>query len=78
MEYTAAEYVDMLIMYGQCGKNAVRAARKYNIHFPEHRPIVYGVILRLLYRARKTANLIPNRRINAVMERRARTVQNEE
>jgi len=78
MEYTAAEYVDMLIMYGQCGENAVRAAREYNIRFPERRPIAYGVILRLLYRARETANLIPNRRINAVMERRARTVQNEE
>jgi len=77
MEYTAAEYVDMLIMYGQCGENALRAAREYNIHFLERRPIVYGVILRLLYRARETANLIPNRRINAVMERRARTVQNE-
>jgi len=45
----------MLIMYGQCGENAVRAAREYNIRFPERRPIVYGVILRLLYRARETA-----------------------
>jgi len=63
MEYTAAEYVDMLIMYGQCGENALRAAREYNIHFLERRPIVYGVILRLLYRARETTNLIPNRRI---------------
>lgn len=78
MDYSAIEYRDMLIIYGECGQNARRAAREYNDRFPERRPIGYGVILRLLYRAGETGRLVTDRRLNVIVERRARTVHNEE
>ncbi|RLU16050.1 hypothetical protein DMN91_011808 [Ooceraea biroi] len=78
MEYEAREYRDMLIIYGECGQNARRAAQEYNVRFPDRRPIVYGVILRLLYRAEETGRLVPDRRLNVVAERRVRIVHNEE
>lgn len=77
MGYTPVEYCDMLIIYGECGQNALRAAREYNVRYPERRRINYNVVLRLLNRSRETGSLMPNRRINAVVERRAHTVQNE-
>jgi hypothetical protein len=44
--YTAAEYTEMLIIYGECRRNA-RAHPNYN------------VFLRLVYRARDTGSLVP-------------------
>jgi len=78
MDYTAAEYFDMIVIYGECGQNAYLAAQEYNARFPERRQIVYGVILRLLYRVRETGRLIRDRHLNVIIDRRVRTVRNEE
>jgi hypothetical protein len=32
--YTAAEYTEMLIIYGECRRNASEDAREYAIRFP--------------------------------------------
>jgi hypothetical protein len=32
--YTAAEYAEMLIIYGECRRNARQDAREYSIRFP--------------------------------------------
>jgi hypothetical protein len=36
--YTAAEYVEMLIIYGECRRNAREDAREYAIRFPRRLP----------------------------------------
>jgi hypothetical protein len=51
--YTAAEYAEMLIIYGECRRNAREDAREYAIRFPRRLPHPnYNVFLRLVYRAR--------------------------
>jgi hypothetical protein len=58
--YTAAEYVEMLIIYGECPRNAREDAREYAIRFPRRLPYPnYNVFLRLVYRARDTGFLVP-------------------
>jgi hypothetical protein len=54
--YTAAEYAEMLIIYGDCRRNAREDAREYAIRFPHPN---YNVFLRLVYRARDTGSLVP-------------------
>jgi hypothetical protein len=52
--YTAAEYAEMLIIYGECRRNA----REDAIRFPQRLPHPnYNVFLRLVYRARDTGTL---------------------
>jgi hypothetical protein len=36
--YTAAEYAEMLILYGECWRNAREDAREYAIRFPRRLP----------------------------------------
>jgi hypothetical protein len=56
--YTAAEYAEMLIIYGECRRNAREDAREYAIRFPQRLPHPnYNVFLRLVYRARDTGTL---------------------
>jgi hypothetical protein len=55
---TAAEYAEMLILYGECGRNAREDAREYAIRFPHPN---YKVFLRLGDRARGTGSLVPTR-----------------
>jgi hypothetical protein len=50
--FTAAEYYDMLIVYGACGENAYAAVEGYAARFPAN------VFLRLVNRARNTGNLL--------------------
>jgi hypothetical protein len=58
--YTAAEYAEMLIIYGECRRNALEDAREYAIRFPRRLPHPnYNVFLRLVYRARDTGSLVP-------------------
>jgi hypothetical protein len=58
--YTAAEYAEMLIIYGECRRNAREDAREYAIRFPRRLPHPnYNVFLRLVYRARDTGSLVP-------------------
>jgi hypothetical protein len=54
--YTAAEYAEMLIIYGECRRNA----REDAIRFPRRLAhLNYNVFLRLLCRARDTGSLVP-------------------
>lgn len=62
--YTAAEYCDMLILYGECGSNANETARQYVIRYPERRHPNHVVILNLINRTRETGNLLHAVRIN--------------
>jgi hypothetical protein len=58
----AAEYAVMLILYGECGRNAREDAREYAIRFPQRFPHPnYNVLvfLRLVNRARDTGSLVP-------------------
>jgi hypothetical protein len=58
--YTAAEIAEMLIIYGECRRNAREDAREYAIRFPRRLPHPnYNVFLRLVYRARGTGSLVP-------------------
>lgn len=77
MDYTPAEYCDMLLIYGEYRQNARRAAQEYGIRFPERRRPDKNIFLRLVNRIRETGSVILNRK-DAVMERTARTVENEE
>jgi hypothetical protein len=54
--YTAAEYAEMLIIYGEYRHNASEDA----IRFPRRLPHPnYNVFLWLVYRARDTGSLVP-------------------
>jgi hypothetical protein len=54
--YTAAEYAEMLIIYGDCRSNACEDA----IRFPRRLAHPnYNVFPRLVYRARDTGSLVP-------------------
>jgi hypothetical protein len=58
--YTAAEYAEMLIIYGECRRYASEDAREYAIRFPGRLPHPnYNVFLRLVYCARDTGSLVP-------------------
>lgn len=35
VNYTTAEKVDMILVYGQCNKNALEASREYARQFPD-------------------------------------------
>jgi hypothetical protein len=53
--YTAAEYAEMLIIYGECRRNALEDSKEYAIRFPRRLPHPnYNVFLRLVYRAQDT------------------------
>jgi hypothetical protein len=41
--YKAAEYAEMLILYGECGRNAREDAREYAIRFPRRLPRISTV-----------------------------------
>jgi hypothetical protein len=50
----------MLIIYGDCRRNAREDAREYAIRFPRRLPHPnYNVFLRLVYRARDTGSFVP-------------------
>ncbi|CAH1379034.1 unnamed protein product, partial [Tenebrio molitor] len=66
--FTAAEYYDMLIVYGACGESAYAAVQAY----------AANVFLRLVNRARNTGNIVPQTEGVGGVTREARTPQNEE
>ncbi|CAH1366302.1 unnamed protein product [Tenebrio molitor] len=71
--YTAAEYAEMLIIYGGCRRNAREDAREYAIRFPRRLPHPnYNVFLRLVYRARDTGSLFTVR-VRRLRTRRRRS-----
>lgn len=79
MEFSSEEYCEMMIIYGECDRNANAAARMYQERFPARRHPSANVILRLINRARNTGNLNVRRQENARgAQRRARMMENEE
>lgn len=78
MDFTAEEYCEMLIIYGECGRNSAVAAEEYANRFPNRRHPKYGVFLRLVNRARNTGSLVPSYKGVAGRPRTTRTPANEE
>jgi AraC-like DNA-binding protein len=70
--FTAAEYYDMLIVYGACGESAYAAVEACAARFPAN------VFLRLVNRARNTENLVPQTKGVGGVTQEARTPQNDE
>jgi hypothetical protein len=65
--FTAAEYYDMLIVYGACGESAYAVVEVYAARFPAN------VFLRLVNRAGNTGNLVPQTKGVGGVTREART-----
>ena len=62
-EYSSEEYIDMVIMYGEAGRNAALAARFYAEEFPDReRHPCPQVILRCVQRCRETGSVLLSRR----------------
>jgi AraC-like DNA-binding protein len=76
--YSAADYVEMLIIFGECGRNAREAARIFSDRFPDRPSPDHKTILRVLARAQETRKVLPNRNEIAGGARTARTLANEE
>jgi hypothetical protein len=74
----AAEYYDMLIVYGACGESAYAAVEAYAACFPLREHPTANVFLRLVNRVRNTRNLAPQTKGVGGVTREARTPQNEE
>lgn len=73
VRYTDVEYRNMLLIYGECGRNAREAARVYRqrynrLHYPSSM-----VFIRLFHRSGEHGTFAANRNIN-----RPRPVCNEE
>jgi hypothetical protein len=51
------EYLDMVLLYGECNQNATAAAEEYAARFPNRRRPNPHVILRLISRARHKGSL---------------------
>jgi hypothetical protein len=73
--YTAAEYAEMLIIYGDCRRNAREDEREYAIRFPHPN---YNVFLGLVYRARDTGSLVPTWQEIGVPPQEVRTPETED
>jgi coenzyme F420-reducing hydrogenase alpha subunit len=52
--YSAAYYVEMLLIYGECGRNARPAARMYTQRFPNRNHPNHKVILSAIARIIET------------------------
>ncbi|KAL1490093.1 hypothetical protein ABEB36_012835 [Hypothenemus hampei] len=77
--YTAAEYTEMIILFGECGRNAREAARVYGERFPKRlRYPDHKTILHVLARSREIGALIPNRLEAGGASRVARALEVEE
>jgi hypothetical protein len=57
--YSAADYVDMLIIFGECERNAREAARIFSDRFPDLPSHDHKTILRVLARAQETGKVLP-------------------
>jgi AraC-like DNA-binding protein len=72
--YSAADYVEMLIIFGECGRNAKEAARIFSERFPDRPSPDHKTILRVLARAQETGKVLPNRNEIGGGARSARTL----
>jgi hypothetical protein len=60
--YSAAYYVEMLLMYGECGRNARAAAKMYAQRLPNRNHPNHKVILSAIARTIETGHILPNRK----------------
>ncbi|EFA12076.1 hypothetical protein TcasGA2_TC006883 [Tribolium castaneum] len=72
------EYCKMLIIYGQCNRNANEAAREYARRFPQRTQPSANAFLRLVESTRRTGSLLPQKKGLVGARRRARTPETEE
>ncbi|XP_057338438.1 uncharacterized protein LOC130676305 [Microplitis mediator] len=79
MVYTSADFTEMIILYGECNRNASAAARVYRERFLNRDSYPdKNVILRALHRSRESGNLMPNNVELVGRPREVRNVRNEE
>lgn len=76
--YSAADYVNMVIIYGECGRNAREAARVFSERFPARNNPDHKVILRAIQRMQEANEVLPSRSEIGGAARLVRTVENEE
>jgi hypothetical protein len=72
------EYLEMVIMYGECNRNANEATRQYAIRFPQRNHPSSNAFLRLIARAGTTGSLMPQKNGLVGVPRTARTPEVEE
>jgi hypothetical protein len=73
----SADYVEMLIIFGECGRKAREAARIFSDRFPDRPSPDHKTILRVLASAQVTGKVLPNRNEIGGGARTARTLANE-
>jgi hypothetical protein len=56
------EYLEMVIMYGECNRNTNEATRQYAIRFPQRNHPSSNAFLRLMARAGTTGSLMPQKK----------------
>jgi hypothetical protein len=76
--YSAGNYVEMLIIYGKCGRNARETARVYAQGFPNRNHPDYKTIVSVIARTVETGQILPNRKKIGGAPSTVRTVENEE
>jgi hypothetical protein len=76
--YSAADYVEMLLIYGECERNARAAAGMYAQRFPNRNHPNHKVILSATARTIEIGHILPNRKESSGAPRTVRTVENEE
>lgn len=78
VEFTNAELMDMVILYGEARQNAAAAARLYAERFPNRVAPTPRRLLAVIQRGRETANLQPQRGIGGGRERLLRVLEVED
>jgi hypothetical protein len=73
--YSAADYVEMLIIiFGECWRNAKEAARVSSDRFPDRPSPDYKTILRVLARAQETGTFANEEAILNIVEEAAQEI----
>lgn len=62
--YTYAQYAEMILIYGECQRNARAAARVYSERFPRDRHPTHETITDAVNRLRETGSVAPRPRTN--------------
>jgi hypothetical protein len=60
--YSPADYLEMIIIVGECGRNVTEAARVFSERFPDRNHPDHKVILRAIARTHETGQVLPNRK----------------
>jgi hypothetical protein len=76
--FSSEEYTEMLIIYGESGRNANAAERLYRERFPNRLHPSSNVILRLINRVRNSGSVVPNRKGVGGIDRTVRTPNTED